>query len=65
MAKAKQARSPKDNPRCLISRHFRIAERYHAPNTRVFGSVARGEATENSDIDFLIAVLNESLPTSS
>ncbi len=36
-----------------------IAERYHAPNIRVFGSVARGEATENSDIDFLIDVSPE------
>ena len=31
-----------------------IAERYHAPNIRVFGSVVRGEATAKSDIDFLI-----------
>lgn len=36
-----------------------IAERYHAPNIRVFDSVARGEATENSDIDFLIDVSPE------
>ena len=33
-----------------------IAEQYHAPNIRVFGSVARGEATANSDVDFLINV---------
>ena len=33
-----------------------IATKYHAPNIRVFGSVARGEATENSDVDFLIDV---------
>jgi predicted nucleotidyltransferase len=31
-----------------------IAEKHGAYNVRVFGSVARGEATENSDIDFLI-----------
>jgi uncharacterized protein len=36
-----------------------IANRYHAPNIRVFGSVARGEATENSDVDFLIDVSPE------
>ncbi len=33
-----------------------IATQYHAPNIRIFGSVARGEATENSDVDFLIDV---------
>jgi len=32
----------------------RIAERYGATNIRVFGSVSRGEADENSDIDFLV-----------
>ena len=31
-----------------------IAEKHGAYNVRVFGSVARGEATENSDIDFLV-----------
>jgi uncharacterized protein len=36
-----------------------IAERYHAPNIRVFGSVARGEATQSSDVDFLIDVAPE------
>lgn len=32
----------------------RIAERYGAKNIRVFGSVSRGEADEDSDIDFLV-----------
>ena len=32
-----------------------IAERHGARNVRVFGSVARGEATEDSDIDLLVA----------
>ena len=36
-----------------------IADRYHAPNIRVFGSVARGEATAESDVDFLIDVSSE------
>jgi uncharacterized protein len=36
-----------------------IANRYNAPNIRVFGSVAREEATENSDVDFLIDVSPE------
>jgi len=31
-----------------------IASRYGAKNIRVFGSVARGELTENSDIDLLV-----------
>lgn len=31
-----------------------IASKYHAENVRIFGSVARGEATENSDIDILV-----------
>lgn len=31
-----------------------IAEKHGAYNVRVFGSVARGEATEESDVDFLV-----------
>jgi predicted nucleotidyltransferase len=31
-----------------------IAEQHGAYNVRVFGSVARGEAREDSDVDFLI-----------
>jgi len=31
-----------------------LAAQYGASNVRVFGSVARGEATESSDIDLLI-----------
>ena len=33
---------------------LRIAARYGAYNVRIFGSVARGEADEQSDIDFLM-----------
>ena len=33
---------------------LRIAAEYGAQNVRVFGSVARGEAGENSDIDLLV-----------
>ena len=33
---------------------LRIAAKYGASNVRVFGSVARGEADEKSDIDFLV-----------
>lgn len=33
-----------------------IAERRGARNVRVFGSVARGQADERSDLDFLVAL---------
>lgn len=33
---------------------LRIATKHGAHNVRVFGSVARGEATPDSDIDFLV-----------
>ena len=33
---------------------LKLAQQYHSTNVRVFGSVARGDATETSDIDFLI-----------
>ncbi|MGH2750792.1 MAG: helix-turn-helix domain-containing protein [Actinomycetota bacterium] len=31
-----------------------LAEKHHAANVRVFGSVARGEAGHGSDLDFLV-----------
>lgn len=31
-----------------------LAEKYGASNVRVFGSVARGEAQADSDVDFLV-----------
>ena len=31
-----------------------LADRYKAENLRVFGSVARGEESENSDVDILV-----------
>ena len=33
---------------------LRIAAKHGARNVRVFGSVARGEADERSDVDFLV-----------
>lgn len=40
-----------------------IAARHGAYNVRVFGSVARGEATEESDIDFWwITIWSKSRP---
>ena len=34
---------------------LRLTERRGAHNLRVFGSVARGDANENSDLDLLVA----------
>jgi len=34
---------------------LRLAKRHGAHSLRVFGSVARGEADENSDLDLLVA----------
>ena len=31
-----------------------LAEKRRTTNVRIFGSVARGDATENSDLDFLV-----------
>ena len=31
-----------------------LADKYHADNVRVFGSIARGEANKTSDIDILV-----------
>jgi uncharacterized protein len=33
---------------------LRLADKHGALNVRVFGSVARGEADSNSDVDFLV-----------
>ena len=41
---------------------LRIAARHGARNVRVFGSVARGEAEESSDIDLLVEVGPERTP---
>jgi uncharacterized protein len=33
---------------------LRIARRYRAHDVRIFGSVARGDATESSDLDLIV-----------
>ena len=35
---------------------LRVAARYGARNVRLFGSVARGEADESSDVDLLVTM---------
>lgn len=43
--------------RTLIERRdqiLRLADQYHTSELRVFGSVARGESNEGSDVDFLV-----------
>lgn len=41
-----------------LNRHreaiLEIARRYGAHDIRIFGSVARGDATEDSDVDFIV-----------
>ncbi len=39
-----------------------IATRHGARNVRVFGSVVRGEAGEDSDVDFLVSTGAETSP---
>jgi len=41
---------------------LQIARRHGVGRVRVFGSVARGEATENSDLDLLIDVTGPTPP---
>lgn len=42
----------KDNRQRILD----LAEKYGVYNVRVFGSVARGEARTDSDVDFLVEV---------
>ncbi|MES2178596.1 MAG: nucleotidyltransferase family protein [Gemmatimonadota bacterium] len=43
-----------DALKCHRAEVLRLAAHYGATDVRVFGSVARGEADELSDIDFLV-----------
>ncbi len=38
---------------------IQLAQKYNSTNVRIFGSVARGENTPDSDIDFLIDMTPE------
>lgn len=44
-----------DDLRALRGEIMKLAQKYGAYNIRVFGSVARGEATPESDVDFLVS----------
>ena len=54
------------NTTALLASHrdaiLAIAHRHGARNVRVFGSAARGEAGEDSDIDFLVSAGPETSP---
>ena len=41
---------------------LRVAAQHGAGNVRLFGSVARGEDTPESDVDFLIEVTGKTTP---
>ncbi|MCU0482074.1 MAG: nucleotidyltransferase domain-containing protein [Anaerolineae bacterium] len=41
--------------RAMRDQILEVAHKYGATHIRIFGSVARGEATEKSDVDFLVA----------
>ncbi len=64
--------SPADEITRQREQILELAHRYGAHNVRVFGSVARGEADDASDVDFLVdlepgprirqRVLSEAIP---
>ena len=51
----KQASPSLDDLRARRDEILALAQRYGAYNVRVFGSVARGEATPESDFDLLVS----------
>jgi hypothetical protein len=40
--------------RAVLDEHREELQKYHVQRLRVFGSVARGEARADSDVDFLV-----------
>lgn len=47
-----------DDLRARRDEILRLAAQYKAYNVRVFGSVARGDSTPESDVDFLVTFLD-------
>ena len=45
----------------IRSRTLPIIQKYHIPAMYLFGSYARGQATEDSDLDFLVDTTGTSL----
>lgn len=49
------------NPADVVNKHrteiLQIAERHGATNVRIFGSVARGQADDKSDLDVLVDLM--------
>ena len=45
----------------IRSRTLPIIQKYHIPAMYIFGSYARGQATEDSDLDFLVDTTGTSL----
>lgn len=43
-----------DDVRCLLAQHRKDLDRLGVTSLRLFGSVARGEATERSDVDLIL-----------
>ncbi len=44
----------RDNVLALLAAHREEIERFGVDSLRLFGSVARGEGSENSDVDLLV-----------
>jgi len=53
---------PGDNVKVLRDEILRVAMHHGAGNVMLFGSVARGESTQASDVDLLIDVTGETTP---
>ena len=62
MARSEKTKLMEDILREKREEILRIAKKHGARNIRVFGSVAKGEATKTSDIDLLVDTGGETSP---
>ena len=44
----------RDEVAAVLNRHRTLLDEYHVRSVEIFGSVARGEATQDGDIDLLV-----------